>query len=359
MDIVIISALLSFIITFITIPVVINVAELKRLYDEPSFRKAHKSSIPNLGGLVIFASVFFTTTLLVDFNDFKGYNFVLAALTILFFIGLKDDILVIAFTWKFLGQLFAAILVVVLGDIRLTSFYGVFGIYHIGYLTSIISSVFLVILIINSFNLIDGIDCLASAIGILIFFIYGSWFILDKQYELAIIAFSIGSSIVAFIYYNFPPARIFMGDTGSLTIGLILSVLTIKFIELRGIIEGQVILHSVPAITFAILIVPLFDTLRIFFVRLSRKRSPFNPDKNHLHHKIVDLGFNHIHSSIIFVGVNLLIILLAFILQFYNMNVNYIMLIIFVVAGILSQLPYLLGKYKNRVKAAQRQETVV
>ena len=98
---VIISGLLSFIITFITIPVVINVAELKRLYDEPSIRKAHKSSVPNLGGLVIFASVFFTTSLLVDFNAFIGYNFILAAMTILFFVGLKDDILVIAFTWKF------------------------------------------------------------------------------------------------------------------------------------------------------------------------------------------------------------------------------------------------------------------
>src|SRR5208283_2695001 len=163
---------------------------------------------------------------------------------------------------------------------------------------------------------------------------------------------SIGSSIAGFLYYNFPPAKIFMGDTGSLTIGLIMSVLTIKFIELRGMIEVQVILHSVPAITFAILIVPLFDTLRIFFVRLSRKRSPFNPDKNHLHHKIVDLGYNHIHSSIIFLGVNIAMILLALILQFYNLNVNYIMLIIFVVAGILSQLPYLLGKHKDRVEAA-------
>ena len=157
--------------------------------------------------------------------------------------GLKDDILVIAFIWKLLGQLFAALLVVVLGDIRLTSFYGVFGIYHISYITSIISSIFLVILIINSYNFIDGIDCLASAIGIMIFFIYGVWFIFDKQYQLAIVSLSMGSSIVVFLYYNYSPAKIFMGDTGSLTIGLILSVLTIKFIELRGVVETQTVLH--------------------------------------------------------------------------------------------------------------------
>jgi UDP-N-acetylmuramyl pentapeptide phosphotransferase/UDP-N-acetylglucosamine-1-phosphate transferase len=354
MDIVIISAFLSFIITFITIPIVINVAELKRLYDEPSFRKAHKTNIPNLGGLVIFASVFFTTTLLIDFRAFEGYNFVLAALTILFFVGLKDDILVIAFTWKFLGQLFAALLIVVLGDIRLTSFYGVFGIYHISYISSVISSVFLVILIINSFNLIDGIDCLASVIGILIFFIYGCWFIVNEQYQLAVVALSIGSSIIGFIYYNFPPAKIFMGDTGSLTIGLIMSVLTIKFIELNGHGTGNFIIDSIPAITLAILIVPLFDTLRIFFVRLLRKRSPFNPDKNHLHHKIVDLGFNHISSSIILLGVNIIIIIMAFTLQIYKLNVNYIMLIVFIIAGALSQLPYILSRRKlNKIQNNQ------
>ena len=113
----------------------------------------------------------------------------------------------------------------------------------------------------------------------MIFFIYGAWFIYEKQYQLAIITLSIGSSIAGFLYYNSTPARIFMGDTGSYTIGLIMSVLTIKFIELRGVTGGHLILHSVPAITFAILIVPLFDTLRIFFVRILRKRSPFNRTK--------------------------------------------------------------------------------
>ena len=347
MDIVIIGAFLSFIITFITIPIVINVAELKRLYDEPSFRKAHVSSVPNLGGLVIFASVFFSTALLIDFTQFIGYNFVLAALTILFFVGLKDDILVIAFTWKFLGQLFAALLVVVLADIRLTSFYGVFGIYHISYVTSILVSVFLIILIINSFNLIDGIDCLASSIGILIFFLYGGWFILENQMQLAIVAFSIGSSLVGFIYYNFPPARIFMGDTGSLTIGLIMSALTIKFIEINGAGQGQYIIGAIPAVASAILIVPLIDTLRIFFVRISRKRSPFNPDKNHIHHKMVNLGFNHVYSSLILVCVNIIIIILAFIMQLYKVNVNIILLVIFVFGGLLSQIPYFIEKKKR------------
>lgn len=346
MYIVVLSAFLSFIISFITIPIVINVAELKRLYDEPGFRKSHKSSIPNLGGLVIFASVFFATSLLIDFNQIVGYNFVLAALIILFFVGLKDDILVIAFAWKFLGQLFAALLVVVLGDFRLTSFYGVFGIEHISYLSSVLSSVFLILLIINSFNLIDGIDCLASALGILIFFFFGTWFIMADQYQYAIIAFSIGCSVIGFVYYNYPPARIFMGDTGSLTIGLVMSVLTIRFIELNANGTGPYIVHAVPAVAFALLIVPLFDTLRVIFIRLLKKRSPFKPDKNHVHHKIVALGFNHINATLVLLAANILIVSIALIMQYFKADVNFVMIVVFVLAGFLSQVPYFVKRKK-------------
>lgn len=353
MAVVLFSAFLAFCITFITIPIVINVAELKRLYDEPSFRKAHKSNVPNLGGLVIFASIFFTTCLLVDFSAFAGYNYVLAALTILFFIGLKDDILVIAFTWKLLGQVFAALIVVMLGDIRLTSFYGVFGIHSVSYPISVIASVFLVILIINSFNFIDGIDCLAATIGILILIVLGTWFVINKEYPLAVISFSLGASLLGFIFYNYPPARIFMGDTGAYTIGILLSVLIIRFIELNGSGTMQYSIYSFPAFAFALLIIPLFDTLRVFFVRLFRNRSPFRPDKNHLHHNIVALGLTHVQATMILVIINVFFIALAFTLQYYRLKVNYMMIIVFVAASILSQVPYLLKRKRiKRLRAA-------
>ncbi len=353
MLLVFIGALLSFCITFITIPIVINVAELKRLYDEPGFRKAHKHSKPNLGGFVIFASVIFSTLILIDFTVFSGYNFILAALLILYFIGIKDDILVIAFHWKLLGQIFAALLVSVLADIRLTSFYGLFGVYEINYFVSILVSAFLIILIINSFNLIDGIDCLASTLGILAFLFFGVWFLLENHIQLSILTFSIVSALAAFMYYNYPPSKLFMGDTGSLTIGLMLSIVTIKFIELNGITTSVYKLNNGPALALAVLIVPLFDTLRVISLRILKKRSPFNADKNHLHHKIVGLGLNHIQATLILFFISVVFVVFTFFVDKYKLlNINSLFLIIFILSALLSQIPYLIKR--NRIKNLRR-----
>lgn len=310
----ILASLTSFIICFFAIPSIIKVAELKHLFDEPCERKNHKSKVPTLGGIAIFAGFIFATTFWADQKGIVELQYIIASLIILFFMGIKDDIVNLVAHKKLLGQIMAAIIIVYFADIRLTSLYGIFDIYDIPYWASLSFSLFTVISITNAFNLIDGIDTLAASVGILCIATFGSWFYLAGHTQYAILSSAMIGSLLAFLYYNKTPAKIFMGDTGSLVLGLVNSVLAIKFIEFnktfQGIAEFKV--HSVPAVAIGILIIPIFDTARVFILRVLEGRSPLSSDRNHIHHILTDLGYSHIKASSILVLLNALVILNSF-----------------------------------------------
>jgi UDP-N-acetylmuramyl pentapeptide phosphotransferase/UDP-N-acetylglucosamine-1-phosphate transferase len=163
--------------------------------------------------------------------------------------------------------------------------------------------------ITNSFNLIDGVNTLAGGLGILITSIFGWWFFTNGFPEYSLIAFSLTGALLGFLYYNKTPAKIFMGDTGSLLIGIVCSVLAIKFIEIN---RAKSIVTSAPVVAFGIMIVPLFDTLRVFVIRILNKKSPFSPDKNHLHHLLLRRGYSHHQVAIILISFNGLLAFFAF-----------------------------------------------
>ncbi|MBL7914335.1 MAG: putative undecaprenyl-phosphate N-acetylglucosaminyl 1-phosphate transferase [Bacteroidetes bacterium ADurb.Bin397] len=306
----------AFIITFLAIPSIIKVAIIKNLFDEPGERKAHKSSIPTLGGLAIFAGVVFSYTFWSAGFDTLSTQYIIAAIVVMFFIGIKDDIVELTAKKKLYGQLVSAVIIVMFANIRVTSLYGVFGIYEIPYWFSVIFSIFTILTIINAFNLIDGIDGLAAGIGAIAAFTFGLWFYNYNQISLCILSFTLFSSLLAFLVYNFSPANIFMGDTGSLIIGLILAILAINFIELSFASPPFAFpFRSSPAMAIAILIIPLFDTLRIFIVRVLQKKSPFKADRNHMHHVLLDLGLSHRGVSLTLYGVNILFIMVALLLR--------------------------------------------
>ena len=315
MNNVLFSSGLAFLITFFAIPVIIQVAKDKKLFDEPDERKVHKNVIPTLGGLGIFAGFIISTLMGVPSSISAELQYFAAASTVIFFLGIKDDILVLSASKKFIGQLIAAGIIIKFGGIQISNFQGFLGIYEIPHLTGTLISLFTIIVITNSFNLIDGVDGLAGSLGLLTTLVFGAYFFYAGQLMYAVMAFALSGSIIGFLIYNFSPAKIFMGDTGSLLLGLVNSILVIKFINTAGNPASNFPLESAPAIGFAILMIPLFDTLRVFGLRILQRRSPFNPDRTHVHHFLLDLGLSHRMVTITCVLVNITLITMAFLMR--------------------------------------------
>lgn len=315
MDNILLSTALAFLITYFAIPPIIKVARDKKLFDEPDERKVHKSVIPTLGGLGIFAGFIIATLMGVPIHMANELQYFLAATMVIFFLGIKDDILILSATKKFIGQLIAAGIIIKFGGIQINNLHGFLGIYEIPHIASYILTAFTIIVITNSFNLIDGVDGLAGSLGLLTSIVFGIYFYFAGQVMFSVLALSLAGSLIAFLIYNFSPAKIFMGDTGSLLIGLLNSVFAIKFMSVATSQESALPLLSAPAIAFAILIVPLFDTLRVFSLRILNRRSPFSPDRNHIHHFLLDLGLSQRMITLICVSANIVFIGLAYVLR--------------------------------------------
>ncbi|CAN5795102.1 MraY family glycosyltransferase [soil metagenome] len=321
MNYILLSAGLSFLITFFAIPVIIQVAKDKKLFDEPDERKVHKAVIPTLGGLGIFAGFIVATLMGVPLGITTELQYFAAASIVIFFLGMKDDILVLSASKKFIGQLIAAGILIKFAGVQITNMHGFLGIYQIPHYASITLSLFTIIVITNSFNLIDGIDGLAGSLGFLTTLVFGTYFYYIGHIEYAVMAFALSGSLISFLIYNFSPAKIFMGDTGSLLLGLINSILVIKFINLAGTPGVALPIAASPAIGFSILMIPLFDTLRVVGLRLLDRRSPFSPDRTHVHHFLLDIGFSHRKITLSCVGLNIIFIAMAFSLRGFGTTI--------------------------------------
>jgi UDP-N-acetylmuramyl pentapeptide phosphotransferase/UDP-N-acetylglucosamine-1-phosphate transferase len=321
MDNIFLSSGLAFLITFFAIPVIIEVAKDKKLFDEPGERKVHKAVIPTLGGLGIFGGFIIATLIGVPPAAAAVLQYFMAAIMIIFFMGIKDDVLILTASKKFIGQLVAASIVIKFGGIRITDMYGIMGLHALAPTASFLLTLFTIVVITNSFNLIDGVDGLAGSLGLLTSLIFGFYFYFSGEPLYAVLALSLAGSLVAFLIYNFYPAKIFMGDTGSLLIGLVNSILVIKFITIASSPSSRIPLESAPALGFAILLVPLFDTLRVVSHRIMNRRSPFCPDRNHIHHFLLDLGLSHKMIACTCVATNILFIALAYSLRFAGSSI--------------------------------------
>lgn len=315
MDNILLSAALAFLITFFAIPVIIQVAKDKKLFDEPDERKVHKNVIPTLGGLGIFAGFIIATLMGVPAGITSELQYFAAAATVIFFLGIKDDILILSASKKFVGQLIAAGIIIKFGGIQLNNLHGFLGIYDIPYMASIAITLFTIIVITNSFNLIDGVDGLAGSLGLLTTLVFGTYFFYAGQLMYSVMAFALAGSLIGFLIYNFSPAKIFMGDTGSLLLGLVNAILVIKFINTAGNPASGFAIDAAPAIGFSILMIPLFDTLRVFGLRILDRRSPFSPDRTHVHHFLLALGLSHRMVTITCVLVNITFISMAFFMR--------------------------------------------
>ena len=327
---ILLTASVSFIITFLATPVILQIAEKKNLYDIPDERKIHTRPVASLGGVGIFGGFLLACLLSIQGYANPEFQYFFAAALVIFFLGLKDDLMVLSATKKFIGQVIAASILIHLGGIRLDSMHGLFGFGQVSEGFGLALSYLTIIVVINSFNLIDGIDGLASSLGILSMTIFGIYFFAINQQAYALLSFSMAGSLVAFMIFNHHPAKIFMGDSGSLMIGLVNAILVIKFISVANSPAVSFSIPSAAAIGFSILIVPLFDTLRVFSIRIINGRSPFTPDRNHVHHLLLDKGLGHAAVTFTCVSVNIGFIILAWFGK--SLGPNYLLIIMLVIA---------------------------
>jgi UDP-N-acetylmuramyl pentapeptide phosphotransferase/UDP-N-acetylglucosamine-1-phosphate transferase len=303
------SFLTSFLISFASIPSIIKVSRDKNLYDVPEERKRHLTATPTLGGIALFTGLLVSFLFWVGPRPFPELRCILCGVIILFFVGIKDDILHTVAYKKLIAQIAAAVIVVYWGDVRLTSFYGLMGIYSISIPVSYVVSLLGIVGITNAFNFIDGVDCLAGFMGVIASGFFGLWFFLHNFYSWSMLAFCLMGAVLGFLCYNRSPARIFMGDTGSLILGLVCSVMAIKFIEINQV---HSFVESSPVVAMGVLAIPLYDTLRVMLIRMSRGLSPLSADRNHLHHLLTDLGLSHMKTSLVLAAVNIGVLLFAY-----------------------------------------------
>lgn len=320
----------SLVVTYIVLPVIIRISHRKGLFDSPAgFRKVHKHATPNLGGVGIFAAVMITFSV-------SGYAtelwvpYLMAGLMILFFSGIKDDIMVISPLKKLTLQCLAIAAIIFGGDLVITDLGGVFGYNEIPYLAGAVLTFFTMIVVINSYNLIDGIDGLAGGIGVIASLSLGAWFWWAEMVPEAVVAFVLAGSLLAFLWYNFEPASIFMGDTGSQVVGFLLAFLAVSFVS-KGVTSPAAVPFqpAVPVLVLSVLIVPLYDTLRVFIMRVARGKSPFKPDRLHVHHQLLDLGLSHKATCYVIYAFNAAILGLSLLLSSYlsiNMLLGFVLL---------------------------------
>lgn len=341
----------SFLIGYQSIPVIINVARSKNLVDEPNHRTSHKGKVPTLGGIAIFGGFSITVLTFNIASDTILSAYLIAGVMIIFFLGLKDDMLELSPLKKIYGQIVAALIIIIPGGLRLTDLHGFLGMYQIPYFWSVVVTLFVFIVIINSFNLVDGIDGLAAGLAIVSSVFLGEWFYKAGQTGMVILALSLIGVLFAFLRYNLLDSRykIFMGDTGSLLLGFILSVLVIKFNELNVYGSPFRNVEAAPALSFAILMVPLFDTLRLFVVRIYRKCTPFAPDRAHMHHILLKLGYSHLNATYTLLIANIIFVLIAW--QFQYLGTMKLFGLLLLLGTVLTIVPFAI----NAVHKTQRQ----
>jgi len=343
----------SFLITFFLIPVIINVVKKKKILDEPGRRKIHKRETPSMGGIGIFFGLMISILIWMPFEGFARFKFMYGAIIIMSITGVRDDLLPLKPLYKLIGQVIAASMVIYLSGIRLGSFYGLFGVQELHPFISYILTLFTIIVITNSFNLIDGLDGLAGSIASVALLTFGVYFFLVDDDLIAVMIFSMIGSLLAFLNFNWEPSKIFMGDTGALLVGFVLSITTIYFIEFNYNLDGESPYKFEASISTAIcfLIMPLFDTLRVFISRALRGKSPFAPDKTHIHHLLMRLGLRHSGSVIVMVIVNLLFIGIA-VLSIQLSDNMLLPIVIFTALTLSFLLDYLISrKFPKKIQA--------
>lgn len=288
-----------------------------QLYDSPGEHKIHSDFIPSMGGVAISLGTIFALLMSLSLNDWIVEKYFFISMALMFIIGLRDDVLALTPKQKLYSQFLPVLLLVFLGQVTLNSSYGLIELSYVPNWIIWFISILTLVILTNAYNLIDGVDGLAGTIGIIALISFGLWFFSIGNLTISLVAMTSAGAILGFLFFNWQPSKIFMGDTGALMIGFLLSYMAIQFINLNFALPANHPTKFQASISTAIciVIIPVFDTLRVIILRLRRMQSPFKADKNHLHHQFLNLGYSHAKTVLYLGAINLCFILLAWLLR--------------------------------------------
>lgn len=297
----------AILLSAVLLPRIIVIAFKKKLFDAHGERKVHRGIVPRLGGISFVPSILFSLALVAGVNLRFGGDTMFPALSgcivpllfmgcsvlLMYLIGIADDLVGVRYRAKFVVQIFAGILLFLSG-VGVKSLYGLVWIWTMPEWIGALLTIFLVVYFVNAINLIDGIDGLASGLATLATAFYSVIFFLAGEYVYSMIGCATVGTLLVFFYYNvFGDAdrrrKIFMGDTGSLTVGMVLAFLSLAMLRTPDLSFSFTEANR-SVLAFSPLIIPCFDVVRVTLHRIKRHRSPFLPDKSHIHHKLLALG---------------------------------------------------------------------
>ncbi|MEB8329866.1 MraY family glycosyltransferase [Flavobacteriaceae bacterium KMM 6897] len=345
------AILMPLLLSFRMFPVIIYLVHSKNLMDEPVDRSMHTLKTPTLGGLGIFIAFSLPIIVLVLGSNFSQLDLIkllslISAGILLVFAGIKDDLVGLAPKKKMMVQAVAAVIVILMTDVRIRSLDGLFGMGELPFIVSICLTLFAFLFLINAVNLIDGIDGLAGTFGIVTSLSFGMYFIINAHYLMVLVSFVLIGGLLGFLRYNFSKERkIFMGDSGSMFLGFLLAYQAVCFLNINILPETTFKVANAPILFLAILSFPILDTIRVFCIRIAQKRSPFSADRKHIHHRLLDLGYTHIKGTALIALAQLLIIGLAFTMGDLDLTLQFILLMAVVPMVFLS--PWLLVLKKD------------
>jgi UDP-GlcNAc:undecaprenyl-phosphate GlcNAc-1-phosphate transferase len=340
-----------FVISLVIIPRIRSLSLKLRFTDSPDHRSSHTGIIPSFGGVAFYISYIWVLFFIQPIDTNYVSLTLLSSISIMFFTGLLDDVRNLSPKIKFLGQFIAVSILMAQPDFRILSLHGFMGIDEIPLVVSVLGSMFFLLGLINAFNLIDGIDGLTGITGIIVASFYSFMFYnLGSYFYLAISVTTI-ATLLAFLRFNFSIKRkIFMGDTGSLVIGLVLGLLTLKLMTLENAstpfpFNGE----QLPLFLAGVLFIPFLDLFRVMILRASKGVSMFRPDRNHIHHIIVDFGLSHRKASVFIGMVNFMVAFVMFnAIQVYNsLTSTFILMTLFLLAIIIL---FLMNKNRAAIK---------
>ncbi len=346
MLIVFISFLISFIFVATILPHILLLSLRKRLFDPIDPRKVHSVPASRLGGVTFFPSILFSVWFCVAMTNVLvpqewlspvitiSVKMVLETLglLLLFMIGVYDDVIGVAYRLKFLVQIAAAALIITSG-VYFNNLHGLFGIHEIPDVVGILVTAFLYVFVTNAINLIDGIDGLASLLSIMALMVYGAIFVMGGQVYNALVSFATAGALLPFWYTNVfgikrgSHSKIFMGDTGALVIGSILGFLAVSIWNMTINADGALIDDRFYIIAYTMLLVPCFDVVRIIIHRFRDHKPLFLPDKNHIHHKFMALGFSPRKSLLWIIFINIAFLALNLALSYMPLNITVVAII--------------------------------
>lgn len=301
-------------------PTLVLLAYKKRILDSPGTRKLQTKPVPVIGGISVYMAAISSATVINIFQPTEDLFMAVAAISIIFFVGLLDDLTDISPTKKFIYQALIIIVLFASDSYRIDTLNGVFDIYDLPLSASLLISLLTGVGLMNALNMIDGVDGLSSGIGICTCGFCGSYFLIHHDIVYAALAFTFLGSLIPFFFCNVfsHKYKMFIGDSGSLVMGMLAYIFSCRILHEKDALIGS----KNVSLMVAIFAVPIFDTLRVMTMRIKAGGSPFKADKTHLHHIFVSLKLPHMLITLIILFMAIIIEAFWFFLFSFNLGVT-------------------------------------